>query len=120
ARFRVAGAEPGAAGPPRALPLDLRERLEEPRPPLLRDADARVADLEAEEQRVADDVSDARAHHDLAPVGELERVADEVDQHLPQPARVAPHGHRGGRVDVTDQLEALRVRLLGEELDDLL
>ena len=53
------------------------------------------------------------ANHHLAAVGELERVADEVDEHLAQPAGSPRTGTAGGGVDVGDQLEALGVRLLG-------
>ena len=48
--------------------------------------------------------------HDLAALGELDRVADQVDEDLPQPARVADEGvgHVGG--DLAGQLQPLRVR----------
>ena len=50
------------------------------------------------------------ATHDLALVGELDRVADQVDQHLAQPRGVAAHQRRDLGTDRRRQLEALRVR----------
>ncbi len=56
---------------------------------------------------------------DFAPLGELDRVADQVDQDLAQPAGVADQGvgHVGG--DPAGQLQALGVRPQGQGLQGL-
>ena len=54
---------------------------------------------------------------DVAVLGELERVADQVRQDLLNPRRVADDAGRHVRVDVADQLEPLLVRAEGERLE---
>jgi hypothetical protein len=54
------------------------------------------------------------AHDHLALVGELEGVGHQVEQHLPQPARVADQGVRHVRLHVVDQLQPLLVRPHGQ------
>ena len=54
----------------------------------------------------------------FAPFGELDGVADEVDQDLPEPPRVADQCVRNVRLDVVNQLEALRVRAQRQRLED--
>ena len=57
-----------------------------------------------------------RGHHDLARLGEFHRIADEVREHLPQPAGIAAQalGHAG--LDERSELQPLAVRALGEQL----
>ena len=73
------------------------------------DADAGVRDQEAEHDgpRLLRLLLDL--HHHLAVLGELDRVAHEVDEDLPQPRRVAHQalGHVGG--DAPGELEPLLV-----------
>ena len=69
---------------------------------------------------VASSRDERRREHDLALGGELHRVRHQVDEHLPQPRRVA--AQRGGEADVPvhEQLEVARLRGLGEQADDVL
>ena len=78
-------AEPGAAVAARGRCVDLAERLEQPVHPILRDPDAGVADGEVQAMlsaagRLGVDVDDH-----LALLRELDRVREQVEQHLPQP-----------------------------------
>ena len=57
---------------------------------------------------------------DLAALGELDGVADQVDEHLAKPSRIAEDGRRHVRLDVTGQLEALLVRARRQQPDRLL
>ena len=87
----------------------LLEGPEDPLPPVGRDADAGVGHREAEDGlplgRGA--VGDFHPHGHLALLGELDRVADQVEQHLPQPARVADQGVGHVRLHVAGQLQPL-------------
>ena len=83
------------------------------------DADAGVADLEAHERRRLVRLPERHPQDDLALLGELDRVADEVGEDLAQAAGVAPQ--RAGHVvpDEAEQLEALRLGRLGEGAEHL-
>ena len=75
------------------------------------DADAGVGDGEAERRRRRRRAaSSATVHDDLAALGELDGVADQVDQDLPQPAGVADQRVGHVRRDPAGQLQALVVR----------
>ena len=60
--------------------------------------------------------SHAHAHGDLAGLGELDGVGEQVGEHLAQPAAVAVDHRRDVVVDPGHQLEALAVRLRREHL----
>ena len=79
--FRVAGA------------VGLLELLEDPRLVGLGDARARCRRTETHEVAVRH----GYLHPDLAGLGELDGVADEVQEHLGDPPRVAPAGRQVGR-----------------------
>ena len=78
-------AQSGAAELARRGAVDLLERPEDPPPALGRDADAGVAHLESEDDlsvgRLA--LREVHTHGHPAPPGELDRGADQVEQHLP-------------------------------------
>ena len=101
-------AEARAAEAPRRRAVDLAERLEEPALPLLGNTHAGVAhgEFEAEPPVVRRPVG-AHAHHDLAAIGELHRVADEVQEDLPEPRVVADDRRRHVRRDLAGHVEAL-------------
>src|SRR5438067_871095 len=82
-----------------------------------RDADPGVRDLEAHENAPADRVD---PEGDLALLGELYGVADEVVEHLSQAPGVARHDGREGRGDEAAELDLLLPRADGEELRHLL
>jgi hypothetical protein len=92
--FRDREPEPGAAEAPRDRTVCLAELPEEPGACLLRDADARVDDREPHPDRVAWHLRPGDLHAHGASVRELDGVADEVQQHLPQPPGVAPERPR--------------------------
>ena len=62
----------------------------------------------------------ACAHHDLARIRELDRVSDQVDQHLAQASRVSKDEVGHVRLRVEDELDAFVDGRLGEQLDRLL
>ena len=49
------------------------------------------------------------AEHDLALVGELDGVPEEIEENLAQASGVASQRLRDSRIDIHDQLEALLV-----------
>ena len=88
-------AEPGAAVAAGGRAVGLREGLEERLGALVRRCRCRcraISKRSASPRVVAD-----RASTDLALVRELDRVADQVHQHLAQPPVVAAHGGRARR-----------------------
>ncbi len=74
--------------------VHLGERIEQSRQNLRIDADAGVAHFETQAHRVGVGLDQADFHHDLAALGELERVRDQVDQQLLQSRRIAPQRAR--------------------------
>ena len=54
---------------------------------------------------------------DEAAVGELDRIADEVDDDLPEAMRVADQGVGHHRIDLAAELEVLCLRALGNAVD---
>ena len=89
-------AEAGAAEAARGRAVGLHEGLEQPLALLLGEADAGVGDLDAERWPPAARSSDSRTEPCL---GELERIAQQIEQDLLQPQRIADHalGHVGAR-----------------------
>ena len=92
-------AEAGAAVPARGGAVGLREALEDAACLLRRDADAGVGDRRSAGSARPRSVSRRAvdATHDLAALGELDGVADEVDQHLAQAAGIADAARRARR-----------------------
>src|SRR5205814_3245490 len=77
--LRDGGAEPGAAEAPRGRLVCLSEALEDFRLGLGRYADAGVADRELEAHLVGTLALRRNVHRDVALLGELERVANQID-----------------------------------------
>ena len=98
-------AEAGAAILARRRRIDLAEGLEQTIHAIRGDAAARVADLEMERRVVAvlDDRPDGQRH--FARRGELHRVAQEIDQDLPQARDVAMNPPRQRGIDLRGELE---------------
>ncbi len=109
--------EPGAAVASRGRAVGLGEGVEDARALLRGDADAGVGDREAQLDVGLRPRFDRDPQDDLAPLRELDGVAEQIDQHLSQPTRIADHvvGHVDG--DVAGELEALLMRPVGEELE---
>ena len=96
--------------------IDLAERGEEGRPCLLADSDPRVADLE--EELVASGLAMAlNGHRHFAVIGEFDRVAGEIGEHLLEPEVIGDKTFRKGFTDRGREVEVLgiRVRLVDEE-----
>ena len=91
----------GAAVAARGRGVDLAERLEQPVQPVRRDADAGVADREGQlvKRRRAVEAAGAHREDDLAPLGELDGVGEQVEQDLAQPRHVADDGGGGPVAD---------------------
>src|SRR3984957_2736953 len=75
--------------------------------------DSRVDDLESQQAILA---GCPHPHDNLAGVRELDGVADEIDEDLAQPHRIAPHGAGYVEIDGTGQLQPLRMGSAGEDL----
>ena len=112
ARDRQPEAGPAA---PEAGTVGLVEALEDPRPVDLRDPDAVIGDRRPRPRR-----RPAHAHPHLAAVGaELDRVVDEVDEHLAESSLVAADGrHVGLRRD--DERDPVAVGEQAETFDGAL
>jgi hypothetical protein len=113
-------AEAAPAEPAGGRRVDLGERVEQGGLGVGGDADAGVAHLDAEVDRPVAFARDRCAGHDLAFVGELHGVAEEVQQDLTQPARIAQEHGRDVGADLAGQVDALGVGSRGEELRDVL
>ncbi len=113
--------QPGAAVAPAHRAVGLREVLEHLLEGVRSDADAGVLDPDADQGLVVGPLQQPDAHHDLAALGELDRVAQQVGQHLPQAERVAAQAQRCvGRDDLHRQLDPLGLRRLREHRQRLL
>ena len=112
-------AETGAPVAARRRGVDLAERLEEPAEPVGRDADAGVPDGEGqlgERPRAVRTVGRHRQDH-LAPLGELDRVREQVQEHLAE-ARHVPDDRGGGAVaDQIGEVEPLLGGAGGHEIE---
>ena len=97
----------GAAVLARRGAIHLREALEDGGLPFRRDADAGILHREAHLHLLVRLFERFGADDNLALVGEFDRVADEVDQHLPQAARVAAQVGGDIGMDEADHLKSL-------------
>ncbi len=86
--------------------VGLGEALEQPAHLFVRHADPRVPDLEGQEP-VGSGAMASRRQHDAAVLRELRRIADEVEQALPELDDVGPHG-----AEVFGEVELQNVVLL--------
>ena len=119
-RRRDRQAQAGAAVPARHRAVGLRERLEDQRLLVARDADAGVADREragrTPSRSPAIGSASATSTDDLAALGELDGVADQVQQHLAQALGVADDAVGHVRRDAPRQLEPLLCARTAEHL----
>ena len=121
-RIEIARPRAGAAVAARGRGVELRERLEQPVDEMRGDADAGVAHGEVQlvrafggRERGRRDVEDH-----LAGLGELERVADQVHQHLAQARDVADQGFRHVVLAGVRELHPLARDLWPEQVERLL
>ena len=112
-----AKAQSRAAELPRGRAIHLAERLEKFPDLFFVHADARVGHVEAQAQATAiGGESDGEA--DFALVGELDRVAHQIDQHLAQAQGVGEHGFGQGTGQFRLQLQLLRGGLRAHQGND--
>ena len=109
--------QPRAAESPRHRVVGLLEGIEDRGMLVRRDADARVADGEMDEHVLLRFFLDGDLQRDFPLLGELDRVAEQVDHHLPQPRSIAEHPPRDVRCDAAGQLQSLVMRAEREQLD---
>ena len=111
--------EPGALVPSRDVLVAAIERREDPALLVGRNPGAGVRDGEPQQRAPLRARLAVHAHRDLAPLGELERVADEVDHHLPEPVRVADEAVGDLRVHQVDHLHPALAGLVRERPERL-
>ena len=109
--------KPGAAIAAGDLVVGLLELAEDPLARLGRDADAGVAHQKTDFIRPDAGLDD---QGDAAGRGELDGIAGEIEQHLPQPRRVADHMHRQPLVDIGGDLDFLGLRARRQQFGDVL
>ena len=112
----MARPEAGAAVPAGGRGVGLREGLEEP---VLRgrvEADPGVADLHPHQRPRRRAAGEVDGDDDLSLGGELDRVGDQVEQDLADPARVAAEQGRDVGGDVGQQVEPVRAGVEGGRL----
>ncbi len=113
--------QPRPAVSPRRRRVDLRERSEQAINAILGDPDPGVADLDRDPcSVVADPLGQRRRQVHLAVFGELDRIAQQIDNHLAEPFGVADDSPRDRPGDPTVQLEPLRVCPMDEHFRDRL
>ncbi len=113
-------AQAGAAVPARGRAVGLHEGLEDALLRLRRDADAGILDLAQEREPVGILALRHDAQLDAAAFGELDRIADQVHQHLLDTVGVAAQPARRLAGDVHGQFEALAVGRHGHQVRDVL
>ena len=89
----------------------LRERLEQPLARLLVDADAGVLDGERHARASAAERRGRAAHRDAAALGEFQRIAEQIEQDLPHPRRIADQRIVRSGLDRAGEDQALARRL---------
>src|SRR5690606_3071140 len=117
--------EPGAAEAAGGRAVELAEALEQPVHAVGADADPGVLDgeleLVAQAAALAGGLLDADGEADVAVGGELDRVAEEVEEDLPQAGGVGDDPPRDVRLDHGGHVERLVAELAGgDEVDDAL
>ncbi len=98
--------------------VGLLERLEDARELLGRHADAGVLHLEAQPQALGLGRQRPHAQCDVARIGELDRVAGKVQQHLTEAQQVAVE-HRRHAVHVNHQLEVAAARAVDDQREHI-
>ena len=109
--------ESGAAIAPGDAFVGLLELAENPRLRFGRDADAGVAHQETDFVGPDSGLDNQR---DAAGRGKLDRIAGEIEQHLPQPCGVADHFRRQPLVDIGRDFELPGLRSRRQQFGDVL
>ena len=111
--------EARAAEAARRASVRLGEALEDRGEALLGDADAGVLHLDAHRHPIPIALRLLRDARDLAALGELDRVADQVDEHLAQAHRIGAEDRPGDHPGVEAEVDLLLARLVAEDLRHL-
>ena len=105
------------AKPPRRRGIHLHERLEQPLQRRPRNANPRVPHREMHlAQVLRPRLRHPRRHHNFAARGELDRVAEQIQKHLPQPREIADHPRRHVVRQLARQVQTLLRRLRCEQI----
>src|SRR5262249_2449362 len=115
--LRDCQSQAGAAVFARRRSVCLLKRLEHARLLALGNGDAGIGDGECQDHVVVVPLLGADLDDDLAGVRKLDRVADQIDNHLPQPAGVANQMIGNIRLDVAGNLQAFGVATKSQGLD---
>ena len=119
-RLQIASPSPLPPKLARGRAVRLDEGVEQLGLLLGRDADTGIGDLEFQPDRLVPVGQLPHLEGHAALGRELEPVADQIDQHLPQPGRVAPHRRHDSAVDRDPQLEPALGRLRRQQRAHLL
>ncbi len=111
--LRDGQSQPGATVTARGRGIGLHEWCEQVRQSLGGNADAGIAHDDFQQHAARFALDALRADRDLAALGELHRVRDQVEQHLSQPGRIADEPARQPRVDVIGEFKAFAADALG-------
>ena len=109
--------EPGAAVAPSRGGVDLAEGREQPVHPILRDPDAGIADGELDAPGALPGRLGVDVHDDLALLGELDRVREQVEQDLSQAGHVPHDSRRHGLAEQAAELHVLLHRTWSNDLE---
>ena len=112
-------AQPGPAEPARGRRIGLRKGVEDEAALLGGDPDARVLDRHSQGDGVGGHGLGVDANRNFAPLRELDRVADQVDEDLADPSGVAHEVVGDSWTNLIRQLERLGVGERRERLDRL-
>ena len=112
-------AQPGASVLADTAGLDLEEGLEHPGHELRRDADARVLDAEADAACIRFLFEQFDPHADRSCIGELDRVARQIQQDAVQGLQVAEQRGGDGRIGLDMQGQRLGCRHRGQGAQDV-
>ncbi len=110
--------QPGAAMFATARRVDLSEPAEELRPVVLGYAGAGVGHLEPDHDRIPASLLQRHPKGHRSSIGELDRIADEVEKDLPQPSGVALEAGGDGWSHGGRYPQLLGARLGGHQIDD--
>ena len=91
--------------------IGLDEFFKQPGLNLRRHADARIAHIHLQGQRRFRGVDALQRQFDLAVLGELHRVAAQIEQNLPQAQGIADQHRRDGDIIANEEFEALLIGL---------
>src|ERR1035437_6527305 len=115
--FRNRKSQASAPKPARGGAVGLREGLEDALLLLRRDADARVLNHEMQHNPIWRAGLQGNLDANFALSSELDSVADQIDDNLPQPGGVGDQVFRHLRADVAGQFQTLLVGAEGQGLD---